>query len=189
MTANFTNIFFTHYAYLNGERLEINPEEFKHEQIDNISLKLIKTKLGSRLPNDSIILFRGDEGYDEMEEETLTLKNFSNIFGFQFFSKSLFEEKNFFVNINHCPFTNLKLLEEKKYWDIYEYPQEKEGNDFITILTFRELDNYINGFLNFLFDIGEDSNYKLKLEDKIFEKKNLFIMFIYELKKEILNLL
>ena len=173
----FTSRFFTHYIYLNGENIPISSDLFEKENIDDITLYLIRQKLGPKLPDDAVLLQRQNEAYSEEEEKKITLKYLGNFdFGFQFFSKSLYEKN--LLKVNKEPFIGLKLLEKVNDLDIYEYPQEKEEFDLITILALGDLKNFINGFLNFLFDIKNEDKYRLKLGN-IDNEKNNFINKIY----------
>ena len=52
----FTNRFFTHYIYLNGENIPISSDLFEKENIDDITLYLIRQKLGPKLPDDAVLL-------------------------------------------------------------------------------------------------------------------------------------
>ena len=100
------------------------------------------------------------------------MENSDILFGFNIFSKSLVNNNLSILNKN--PFEHLKLLDKKKFFDIYEYPQKKEGNDFLNFISFDD-NNITNGFLNYLFDIKQDDPFRLKLEENEEEKMNKFI--------------
>ena len=65
---------------------------------------------------------------------------------------------------------NFKLLEEKEEFNIYKYPNEeiKDEEDFYSIILFGDYyENYkfVNGYLNYLYDIQKEDKFRLKIED------------------------
>ena len=73
---------------------------------------------------------------------------------------------------------NFKLLEEKEEFNIYKYPNEeiKDEEDFYSIILFGdyyEKYKFVNGYLNYLYDIQKEDKFRLKFEDiKDYNKKN-----------------
>ena len=172
-TSYLMNRLFPHYIYLNGEKISISVKEFENDEIDKINLNLIREKLGNKIPNDSRFIYERDEEIEIDKEKEKNMGNYYMSFlGFDLFSKSLYN--NNWVVLNKNPFENLKVLETKKNLIIYEYPQKKEENDFFTILLLGG-NNFVNGFLNYLFDIKIDDEYRLKLEEFEQEKKQFII--------------
>ena len=159
-----TNRLFPNYIYLNGKKISIPLKELENVEIDKITLSLIRKKLGDEIPEDSRFISERDNLLEIEEEDKNNMENCTISFlGFNLFSESLVNSNNL-SSLNKNPFEHLKLLEKKKFFDIYEYPQKKEGNDFLNIILFNEI-NIINGFLNYLFDIKYDDPIRLKLEE------------------------
>ena len=65
------------------------------------------------------------------------------------------------------------LIDSNFFLNIYEYPQNKDINDYFLIMIFgKEKDNFnfINGFINFLLDNKYETKYRFMLKE---EKKDL----------------
>ena len=103
----------------------------------------------------------------------------SNLKPIHLFSESLYEKEK---NENKIfSFDKLKILEEKESFKVLEYPQKKNEEEIyykIALIGNRENNaNFIDGFLNFLFDIRKEDKYRLKLENN--NKTNDFISKSY----------
>ena len=71
----------------------------------------------------------------------------------------------------------MKILEKNNFFSIYEYPQSKENdNTYYSIVLYgskSENTIFINGFLNFLFNVELEDNYRFKLESIENQNNNL----------------
>ena len=176
-----TTLFHSHHIYLNGKHIFLpkNESNNDNEKIENITLKTIRNKLGNSIPEDTGFLEK-DYEIDKEKEDEKNIDNCNINFGLFLFSKTLYN--NNWLEIKKNPFTDLKILEKKESYTIYEYPQKKEEfNTFYTILIFGDKNSneeFIDGFLNFLFDIKKEDDYRLKLE-KYENQKNNFIVEYY----------
>lgn len=147
-------LFYSHYIYLNGKQIFLPNKDSTSENIANITLSSIRKKLGNIIPKDTVFLQREEE-IDKRVEDKIKISELNITLGLFLFSRTLYDSKWFEIKMN--PFANLKLLEENESFNIYEYPQKKfKENNYYTILLFGNKEfneNFIDGFLNYLFDI------------------------------------
>ena len=177
---NLMRYFFTYYIYLNGKKVVISHNIFNNEIIKDITLGSIRKKLGTIIPDDSVFL-RGGKIITKENEDTIILDKYNNTYGIFLYSPSL---NNDWFLIKENPFKSFKLLEKKKSFDIYEYPQKKDESNYYTIIIFgMENKFFVDGFLNFLFDIQYEDIYRLKLEFLENQKDNVINTFYIQSKK------
>ena len=176
-----TNLFYSHYIYLNGKQIFLpkNGSNNVNEKIENITLTTIRNQLGNSIPEDTTFLEK-DKEIDREEEGKRNIKDYYTQLGIYLFSKTLNNKD--WLEIKKDPFTNLKLLEKKESYNIYEYPQKKEefNSYYYTIVLFGDINNneeFIDGFLNYLFEIRKEDNYRLKLEKNKNQKNNFIIEY------------
>lgn len=176
MGANPDSIFFySHYIYLNGKHILFPNEKSTNENIETITLSTVRKKLENLIPKDTVFLQREEE-IDKRVEDKIKIKDLNTILGLFLFSRTLYDIKWFEIKIN--PFANLKLLEKNESFNIYEYPQKKvKGNHYYTIIILGNKEcneNFIDGFLNYLFNIKKEDDFRVKLE-KPQNKEKIFI--------------
>ena len=132
-------------------------------------MDFIRDSLKGRIPEDSIFINNGKEFKREEESKAYPSKLLSDLKPIHIFSQSLYSQLKIENENKIFPFSSLKLLEEKDSFKIYEYPQnkkEKEQTYIIVLLGNKENNtNFIDGFLNYLFDIKKEDKYRLKLEN------------------------
>ena len=177
----FTPMFFHHRMFYNGEQIFLNKNNIEtlklilkdyhfneEDDIANLSnFQTLRKVLGSLINKDSFFLC-GDEEVNKNEENQFSIlrsienedkdKILINIYNKNF----CFENK---INPSFN-FSELKEIEKNEKFSILEYP-EKKAEDYSSIVIFGSYKEqniaFINGFLNFLFDINENSAYRLKL--------------------------
>ena len=187
---SFAQIFFHHKIFLNGKQILLNKRCIeniktilnnvhytKYEEFSELfKLNIIRKIYEDIIPEDSVFLLNDGEANKE-EENELTIFNFFpeekldateiNICSvINIFSRKLYFENSIKSSFNLSGF---KILEKNEKFSIIEYPEEKEeeGKEYFSILIFgSKIGNllFINGFLNFLFDIKENDPYRIKLE-------------------------
>ena len=161
-------------AYLNGNQklfYVLNSEE-------NLET-IIKQNLNS-FPKDTMIVSKGHEKkISEINENDKITDYFLPTIGMFFFSHELYsksnEEKNPLQNYN---INDYKLIENHLFFKLYEYPQNKDIEDYYELLIFGEKKdnfNFINGFLNFLLGIKKETQLRFMLK----EEKDDFIQEYY----------
>ena len=155
--------------YLNGiPKFQLNYEE---EFLSDFRLKLVKL-----FPEDFIFLHSEIEINKDKESE-IKLKEITSPFDqIHLFSQTLYSNKEKKEKIN-LEFDKMKILEKNNFFSIYEYPQSKENdNTYYSILLYgskSENTIFINGFLNFLFNVELEDNYRFKLESIENQNNNL----------------
>lgn len=177
----FNPLFFLHRMFYNGEQIFLDKNNIKQlklilkdyhlkerDDIENLAtFEILRKVLGSSISNDSLFLY-GDEEINKKEENQFSIlcsmeyslrdKVLINIYNKNY----CFENK---INPSFN-FSELKEIEKNEEFSILEY-QEKKAEDYSCIVIFGGDKNsnmeFIDGFLNFLFDINEDSSYRLKL--------------------------
>ena len=156
--------FFHHKIYLNGNQLLLDEEYIENiktilKDLDiNFYFKTIREIFKDLIPEDSIFLINDKEfSKDEEKEESIIdiieKHGIINIFVPKLYKKIEYEKK--ILNFN-----DLKIIEKFNNFNVIEYPEIKKnyGNKENNL-------EFINGFLNFLFDINIDDKYRLKLEN------------------------
>ena len=139
---------------------------------------LIKETLRDLIPDDAILL---NEEKVKKNCENLLKGDYDIFVSFPdviFFSQKLYYQEERKSKINFFQYSDYKILEKNENFILVEYPQKKE-NDYFSILILGNKEKnikFVNGFLNFLFDIKEEDNIRLKIERK--ENEN-FIEIIY----------
>ena len=198
-----SKMFFYHRVYLNGEQILLDNECI--ENLDKIldelhpsnyfdiynksSQSIINGNLFSQkdiikiyaniLPKDSQLL-----NIDELERANVSHnESIFDIFPiYNFFSPSSF------TKINKVPFSHqnldFKLINENKKYKTLEYHPKKLEKDYYSIFIL-DTENggynrlFIHEFLNYLFDVSEDDNYRLILgENKDKTEDNFGIKYI-----------
>ena len=167
-------VYFMNHLYVNGKQLKA------FEKYGNLSKKVMdlmkrrnekedilgftKDIFGDLIPDDAILLneknFKG--GLSKFLED---LMNDSSP-DFILFSQKLYgEEKRNSISFQYSDY---KIIEKNEKFILYEYPQIKEDHYFSILVIGNKEKNikFINGFLNFLFDIKEEDNIRLKIERK-----------------------
>ena len=156
-------------VYLNGiPKLQLN---YKEEFLSDFRLKLVKL-----FPEDFIFLHSEIEINKDKESE-IKLKEITSPFDqIHLFSQTLYSNKEKQEKIN-LEFDKMKILEKNNFFSIYEYPQSKENdNTYYSIVLYgskSENTIFINGFLNFLFNVELEDNYRFKLESIENQNNNL----------------
>jgi len=114
----------------------------------------------------------------EEEDKTYTIIDEVNKI-FYIWSDILYDKKNHEPKNN---FLDFKKWEEKEEFSIYEYQVQeiKEDEEFFSVILLG--DNYlnikfINGFVNFLYEVKKEYNFRFKIENKynniVDNKKNI----------------
>ena len=159
------NMISLEYFYLNGKKIDIPLNDTKPP--DRISLTFIREHLKDIVPDDFIFIDIGGEIIDkENEDKTFTQDGGAYRF-FYVYSDLLLSQRNYEPkNIT----LNFKILEEKEEFNIYEYPNEeiKDGEEFYSIILlgdYYENIKFVNGYLNYLYDIQKEDKFRLKIED------------------------
>ena len=153
------------YFYLNGEKMEILFHDVKPPS--PIPLSFIREHIKDSVPEDFIFLNdKGEKINKEDEEKLFTneegVSKLYYIFSDILYSQKKYEPKNIILDFNK--------LEEKEQFIIYEYPNKeiKDEEEFCSILLFgdhKENLKFINGFLNYLYEVKKEDNFRLKFED------------------------
>ena len=183
------SIFFHHKIFLNGKQILLNERCIENirkilnnyhftnieEFLELTKVKVIRKIYEGVIPGDSVFLLNDNEVTNE-EENELTIFNFLPVENhdndkfnqypvINIFSRKLYLENEIKSSFN---FSKFKVLENNDKCRIIEYPQTKEeGKDYFSILILgnKEANSlFINGFLNFLFEIKENDPYRFKLE-------------------------
>lgn len=184
-------IFFHHKIFLNGEQLFLDDNRIeKIKQILNdfhpasnydilylLNLETIKKIYEDIIPKDAIFVFNYHDVHDAHLYNYFDKNRILNIYS----PKYPIKQNN---NFSSSYFSGFKFLEKTDKFSIYEYPLKKCMDYTYSIIIFGSKDNntkFINGFLNFLFDINENDPYRIKLESPIKnnnEDNFIDIMFI-----------
>lgn len=130
----------------------------KEEGLDKIAKEIFR----DLIPDDAILL--NEENLKKVN--LLKIENINSFPDVIFFSPKLYgEEKRDLISFQYSDY---KILEKNEKFILVEYPPKKENDYFsIIILGSKEKNiNFVNGFLNFLFDIKEEDNIRLKIERK-----------------------
>lgn len=116
------------------------------------------------IPDDAILL--NEENVKKDFQKFLKSKDGASCPDFIFYSKNLCDKEK--RNSISFKYSDYKILEKNEKFILVEYPQKIE-KDFFSIIIFGNKEKnikFINGFLNFLFDIKEEDNIRLKIERK-----------------------
>ena len=161
-----SQMFFYHRVYLNGEQILLENENLQRycrileENQKFIDIQNFIRKIFN-MPKDAEFL-NNNEGISN---------NYFSFPIYNFYSPNLYmKEKT--KNRKHSSlndFSELKSVDECEKYKLFLYPQNNEENltDFysVILLGFQEQNNlFINGFLNFLFDINENDGFRLVLD-------------------------
>ena len=189
-------IFFHHKIFVNGKQIFLNEQnikkiksflnkfQLKANDTDDVfiklsNLKVLRNILGNSIHDNDIFLI-SDKEISKNEEENFFLRDY---FGDNNDAKSI-------INI-YCPElyvdenikTNFSLykydvLETNEKFNVLKYSEQKFDNDnyySILLIGKREVNElFINGFLNFLFNIKENDKYRLKLDTSNDDENNDF---------------
>ena len=127
-----------------------------------VIIDLIMEIFREDIPDDAILL--NEENLKKVN--LLKIENINSFPDVIFFSPKLYgEEKRDLISFQYSDY---KILEKNEKFILVEYPQKKE-NDYFTIIILGSKEKnikFVNGFLNFLFDIKEEDNIRLKIERK-----------------------
>ena len=154
------------YFFLNGEKMDISFNNLKPPS--PIPLSFIREQIKDKVPEDFIFLNNIGEDIKKEDEEKIFTSVDGSSESYYIYSEILLSQRNYEPkNI----ILDLKKLEEKEEFIIYEYPiQEiKENEEFYSIILFgsyKENFNFINVFINYLYDIQKEDNFRLKIENK-----------------------
>ena len=192
-------IFFHHKIFINGEQIFLDDNRIENlkqilnesKQILNesnlyllelLNLETIKKIYEDIIPKDAVFSINSIEINENNFFNSDLIECFKNNKVLNIYSpKYIINKKN---NFSSDSFTNLKLLEKNDKFILYEYPLKDyiDYNYSIIIVGTKEDNiNFINGFLNFLFDINENDQFRLKLEsfdDQTNENDIIDIKFI-----------
>ena len=182
------SIFFHHKIYLNGEQIFLdekcieNIKSILHDPKNNnenncviinlTKLIIIRKIFEHKLPSDSVFLI-GDKKVSKEEEMSMEIYNYIennmvvNIFSPVLYKKNKYNKK--WLNINE-----LKIIKNGTNFNIIEYPQIEQKDCYSIIIYGDKNSNlsFINGFLNYLFDINVDDPYRFILEGSNNELKS-----------------
>ena len=173
------SIFLHHRIYINGEQIFLdekcieNIKEILNDldlltNLNIFKLSIVRKIFKDLIPDDSIFLMDRKEISKEDEKEIdiydfIGKNEIINIFSPKLYTKV--EYKKTFFNSN-----NYKVLETKNNFNIIQYPiqyQQIEQNDYYPIIIYGTQESnlsFLDGFLNFLFNINIDDSYRLLLE-------------------------
>ena len=169
-------------AYLNGEK-ELFFVKYSLKDKSEDSLEKIIKKYSNLIPKDSILITDKQHlKLSEITEKDQISLNLSCFHTLHFFSLE-FMYKNIKKNTSFENIKNYELINFCQNFNIYKYPQKLDINNFYSIIIFgNEYDNklFIDGFLNFLFEIKIDEKYRLQLEET---KKDFIQTFYFQTKK------
>lgn len=180
--------FFTHYIYLNGKKIKIPHKIFDKENLKGCTFASIRQKLGNLLPDDSLFCLEGgiEPQESKEDEKECDIVRYILSIGIHLYSPSLDKnEGNSSYKKETFP-DSLKLLGKEGKYDVFEYPQKKDELNYYNIIILGKRDIWlINLFLNFLFDVKYDDNYRvvlagLNLKD---EKENIIETYYITSKK------
>ena len=154
-----------HRVYLNGEQILLENENLK---------RFCRILEENQTPFD----IQNIRKIFNIQKDAKFLNNnegkSNNYFSFpiyNFYSPNLYmKEKT--KNRKHSSlndFSELKSVDECEKYKLFLYPQNNEENlnefFYVILLGFQEQNNlFINGFLNFLFDINENDGFRLVLD-------------------------
>ena len=180
------NLELIYNSYLNNETNEMIPFMKLQTIVAKIILDLI--------PEDSVLLHENLLFKYEKNEVIKAIKSvingeklkeppvkdisffFTNYDYFCFYSNSLLSKNKCIKNLVSYSPNDLKIINKTDNFNIFEYPQKKALNYYTIIIIGSQEKNlrFINGFLNFLFDIHVEDNYRLRLSS--FEKEKDYFM-------------
>ena len=151
------------YFYLNGKRIEITFHDMKPP--NPIPLSFIREHIKDIIPEDSVFLDDNGEIIPKENEDKIfsvdgDITKVIHIFSEKLYSERNLEEKNIILDY--------KIIEEKEEFNIYEYPNNeiKEDEEYYSIVLLGDInenEKFVNGFLNYLYDIKKDDKYRLKI--------------------------
>lgn len=174
------------YFYLNGKRIEITFHDMKPP--NPIPLSFIREHIKDIIPEDSVFLDDNGEIIPKENEDKIfsvdgDITKVIHIFSEKLYSERNLEEKNIILDY--------KIIEEKEEFNIYEYPNNeiKEDEEYYSIVLLGDInenEKFVNGFLNYLYDIKKDNKYRLKIQklEKEDPKKGVIFQEIYKIKHE-----
>ena len=174
------------FFYLNGEKIDIS---FHNTKPPNpIPLNFIREHIKDSIPEDFIFLSnKGEIINKEDEDKTFTSEELATT-AFYIYSDTLYSKRNYAPKKIILDF---KKLEEKEEFIIYEYPNKdiKEDEQFYSIVLFgnnKENIKFINGFVNYLYDIKKEDKFRLKFtkEENNDSKKETEFSKVYNIKHE-----
>ena len=175
------NMLSCEFFYLNGKKIDITLHDKKPKEA--ILLIVIRENLKDTIPEDSVFLKENGQIMTKDEEYfTSTVLHFkTNIFYIwsdTLYSQRKYEPKNIIIDF--------KILEENEEFNVYEYPTQeiKEDEEFYALILFGdngENIKFINGFLNFLYDVEKEDKFRYKIIDK---EENKGFLKIVDIKHE-----
>ena len=177
----FMPYFFHHRIFYNGEQIFLNKKNIEAIKLilqDNqlkdeddlsklVNFETFRKVLGSSITNDSLFSC-GDEEIDKNEENRFSILGQidgkeQNYMLINIYNKNYSLENKINPSFN---FSEFEELEKNEKFRVLGYP-EKKAEDYCSIVIFGPKEEcnmaFIDGFLNFLFDINEDCSYRLKL--------------------------
>ena len=139
-------------------------EERKEDEKEEEMKDLVKKIFGELIPDDTILL--DEDEINEYFKNFMTNQRNKAFPVFIFYSHKIYEKKN--RKSNSFQYSDYKILEKNEKFIIVEYPQKKEKFFVSIVIMGNKKANikFINGFLNYLYDIKEEDNIRLKLETK-----------------------
>ena len=179
---------------------EVKPKNLEDLQRLSHETKNIRKILGKLIPDDSELLENTKSVDYDLND--LIQKYYNNFPIYNYFSPSQYKKINKEPSL--FPFSDLKIIQKCENFNILEFEYSKDiekeissffdenkenkniEKDFYTILIIGlEKNNqiFINGFLNFLFDVNKDDNYRLVLESNYERTENIFSTKIINSKK------
>ena len=160
------NFLICEYFYLNGKKLDISFHDVKPPI--PIPLSFIKEHIiKDSVPEDIIFMSEKGEIINKEDEDKTFTEDKDKLKNYYVYSDILYSQRNY---QSKNLILNFKKLEEKEEFNIYEYPSEeiKDEEQFYSIILFGGYyDNikFVNGFLNFLYDVQKEDNFRLKFEN------------------------
>ena len=181
----------------NNEAIKKNLELIDNSYLNNEPYEIIVKTIVAKtildlIPEDSVLLHENLVKYEKNEviKAIKSLKNsekseeldkgllffFTKYDYFCFYSNSLLSKNKCIKKLVSYSPNDLKIIKKTDNFNIFEYPQKKALNYYTIIIIGSQEKNlrFINGFLNFLFDIHVEDNYRLILSS--FEKEKDYFM-------------
>ena len=159
------NMISLEYYYLNGKKLDISLHDTKPPE--PIPLSFIREHLKDIVPEDIIFIDGGGKIINKEDEDKIFTQEEGRYNLFYVYSDILLSQRNYEPkNV----ILNFKILEEKEEFNIYEYPNEeiKDDEQFYSIILlgdYYENIKFVNGYLNYIYDIQKEDKFRLKIED------------------------
>ena len=189
-------IFFHHKIFVNGKQIFLNEQnikkiksflnkfQLKANDTDDVSIKLSNLKvlrniLGNSIHDNDIFLIN-DKEISKNEEENFSIWNYFRDNNdaksiINIYCPELYVDENIKTNFS---LTKYEVLETNEKFSVLKYSEQKFDNDnyySILLIGKREVNElFINGFLNFLFNIKENDKYRLKLDTSNDDENNDF---------------